>query len=155
MRRTEKLLAWAVALSLIGMTLGTALAQDKDKIVAERQELMKQQGRELIAIRNYFQGKGEQAQAISAADALKKSVPTVLKYFPPGTGIGDVSVKTRAKPEIWREHDKFEAAEKKVAEQIDTLDAAVKTGDKAKVEAVYNEIKFCDACHATFRAPER
>jgi cytochrome c556 len=152
-RVSTKLLGFCGALVAIGLSAGAALAQDKEKIVAERQELMKQQGRDMIAIRNFFQGKGEQAQATAAAESLKKSVPTVLNYFPQGTAAGEVTAKTRAKPEIWREHDQFEAAEKKVAAQIDTLDAAVKSGDKARVEAVYNEIKFCDACHVTYRAP--
>jgi cytochrome c556 len=64
-----------------------------------------------------------------------------------------VTAKTRAKPEVWKEHDKFVAADKQVAAQIVTLDEAVKSGDKGRIETVFNEIKFCDACHATFRAP--
>ena len=153
MKLSARLFGFAVALAVSGLAVGAALAQDKVKIVTERQDLMKQQGREMIAVRNYFQGKAEQPAAASAVEDLKKSVPTVLNYFPAGTAIGEVSAKTRAKPEIWREHDKFVAAEEKVAAQIGTLDAAVKSGDKARVEAVYNEIKFCDACHSTFRAP--
>ena len=31
----------------------------------------------------------------------------------------------------------------------------VKSGDKTRIETVFNEIKFCDACHATFRAPQQ
>lgn len=150
-----RLLAFAVVVAVSGLTAGTALSQDKEKIVAERQDLMKQQGREMVAVRNYFQGKGEQAEAVTALESLKKSVPTVDKHFPQGTGIGEVTAKTRAKPEIWREHDKWIAAEKKVAEQIDTLEVAVKSGDKARVETVFNEVKFCDACHSTFRAPQQ
>jgi len=69
-------------------------------------------------------------------------------------GIGDVTVKTRAKPEIWKEHDKFLAADKAIATQIATLDAAVKGGDKTKVAALFKEIGFCAGCHDTFRAKE-
>ncbi len=145
----------AVFLVLAALLAGAAMAQDKDKIVAERQELMKQHGREMVAVRNYIQGKGDQAAALTALESLKKTVPTVVNYFPAGTGIGQVPVKTRAKPEIWQEHDKFLAADKTVAGQIDALDAAVRSDDKPKVEALFAEIKFCDACHSTFRAPER
>ena len=150
-----KLLAAAVALFTIALSAGVALAQDKEKVINERQEAMKQQGREMVAVRNYFQGKGEQAAAITAIESLKKSLPKVPDWFPPGTGIGEVTVKTRAKPEIWQQHDKFLADDKTVIGQIDTLDAAVKSGDKAKIETVFNEIKFCNTCHETFRAPER
>src|SRR5205814_6678108 len=113
---------------------------------------MKKQGREMVAVRNYFQDKGDQATAIAALESLKKSVPTVHTLFPAGTGIGEVPEKTRAKPEIWREHDKFLADEKKVAEQVATLETAVKSGDKARVEAVFKEVGFCAGCHDTFRA---
>jgi cytochrome c556 len=141
----------AAALVLL-WSAGGLLAQDNTKIIAERQDAMKQQSRELVAVRNYFQGKGEQAAALSAIDALKKSVPKVPEWFPPGTGIGQVAVKTRAKPEIWQEHDKFLAADKIVAGQIDALEIAVKSGDKAKIEMAFNEIGACKACHDTFRA---
>src|SRR5205823_12997369 len=107
MNKHLRLLAFAVALTATGLTAGTAVPQDKDKIVTERQELMKQQGRQWVVVRNYLQGKADQAAALAAAEALRKSVPTVVKEFPPGTGIGEVAVKTRAKPEIWQEHDKF------------------------------------------------
>ena len=155
MRVSANQLGFGVALILAGFASGTAWSQsqDKEKIVAERQELMKQQGRELVAVRNFFQGKGEQAAATAGVEALKKSLPTVVNYFPPGTGPGEVTAKTRAKPEVWKEHDKFVAADKQVAAQIATLDEAVKSGDKQRIETVFNEIKFCDACHATFRAP--
>ncbi|HEX6441303.1 MAG TPA: cytochrome c [Stellaceae bacterium] len=147
--------AFVAALLAFGLWAGTLFAQDKDKVIAERQEAMKQQGREMVAVRNYFQGKAEQEAAITAIEALKKSVPKVPEWFPPGTGIGEVTVKTGAKPEIWQQHDKFLADDKTVIGQIDTLEAAVKSGDKAKVETVFNEIKFCNACHETFRARER
>jgi cytochrome c556 len=153
MNRSTPLFAFAVALGLSGLLAGTAQSQDKDKIVTERQEAMKQQGRELVAVRNYFQGKGEQAAAISAMEAVQKSVAKVPEWFPPGTGVGQVAVKTRAKPEIWQQHDKFLADQKTVLAQLATLEAAVKSGDKARIETVFNEIKFCDACHSTFRVP--
>jgi cytochrome c556 len=134
---------------------GVAPAQDRDRIVTERQEAMKQQGREMVAVRNYVQDKGDQAAAIAALDSLQKSVPKVADWFPPGTGIGEVPIKTRAKPEIWQQHDKFLAADKTVMAQIAALDAAVKSGDKPKIEAVFKEVGFCSACHDTFRAKEQ
>ena len=153
MKPSLKLVAGAAVLLAVGLSAGTALAQDKDKVVDERQELMKQQGRQWVAIRNYLQGKGEQAAALSAAEALSKSLPDVAKYFPPGTGVGEVPVKTRAKPEIWQEHDKFVAADKKVVEQVAAVETALKTGDKDKVEVAFKELDGCNACHKEFRAP--
>ncbi len=150
----QQLIATMVVLAIAGVGAGGASAQDKDRIVTERQEAMKQQGREMLAVRNYFQEKGDQAAAIAAVDSLQKSLPKVPDWFPAGTGIGEVPMKTRAKPEIWQEHDKFLAADKTVIGQIATLDAAVKSGDKPRVEAVFKEIGICSACHDTFRAKE-
>ena len=153
MKPLLNLVAGAAALLAIGLSAGTALAQDKEKVVDERQEFMKQQGRQWVAIRNYLQGKGEQAAALSAAEALRKSLPDVAKYFPPGTGVGEVPVKTRAKPEIWQEHEKFAAADKKVTEQVAAVETALKTGDKDKVEVAFKDLDGCNACHKEFRAP--
>jgi cytochrome c556 len=130
------------------------LAQDKEKAVKERQAAMKQQGRDLVVVRNYFQGKADQAAAVAAIDAAQKSVAAVPDLFPPGTGIGQISVKNRAKPEIWQQQDKFAADQKTVLGQLAQLEVAVKAGDKTKVEAVFKDIGFCKACHNDFRAKE-
>ena len=131
---------------------GPALAQDKEKIIAERQDLMKKQIRNWIAIRNYLAGNADQQTAIAAADALTKSVPTVPNYFPPGTAGPTPDGKWATKPEVWTEHDKFLAAVKTVSDQVAALDAAVKSGDKAKVEVAFKELDVCNACHKTFQA---
>jgi cytochrome c556 len=141
----------AAGVALLACT-GLASAQDKDKIVTDRQDYMKQQGRQLVVIRNYAQGKTDQQAALAAIDSLTKSVANVPTLFPAGTGIGEVSVKTHARPEIWSEHDKFLAAQKTVAGQIADLGAAVKGGDTAKAEALVKQIAFCESCHVTFRA---
>lgn len=141
-----------VVLALAGVGAGAASAQDKNKIIAERQELMTQQGREMVVVRNYFQDKADQAAAIAAMESLKKSVPTVVNYFPPGTEGPSPDGKWATKPEVWSEHDKFLAAVKKVGDQVAALDVAVKSGDKTRVEAQFKEIGFCSACHDTFRA---
>src|SRR5271166_5875575 len=150
----QRFIVTVVVLAIAGVGAGEASAQDKDRIVTERQEAMKQQGREMVVVRNYIQDKGVQAAAIAALDSLQKSVPKVPDWFPAGTGIGEVTVKTRANPEIWQEHDKFLAADKTVIGQIAALDAAVRSGDKSRIEAVYKEIGFCSACHDTFRAKQ-
>jgi cytochrome c556 len=152
MKPSTMVLAMGAALVAAVLAGSASFAQDKEKIIAERQDLMKQHGRALVVVRNFSEGKSDQQAAIAAVDSLIKTVPTVPTLFPPGTGIGDVSVKTRAKPEIWSEHDKFLAADKTVAVQIAMLDAAVKSGDKEKVAALYKGIGACAGCHNTFRA---
>ena len=44
-----------------------ALAADKDQVIKDRQALMKDQIRQWLVVRNYIQGKADQAQAASAS----------------------------------------------------------------------------------------
>jgi len=143
-------LAAALASSLIGIG-GGAVAQDKDKVIAERQNLMKDQGRQWLVVRNYLEGKADQAAALSAVESLSKSVPTVPNYFPPGTEGPSPDGKWAPKPEVWSERDKFLTADKKVGDQVAVLDAALRGGDRGKVEAAFKDLNICSGCHETFR----
>jgi cytochrome c556 len=144
-------LAAVMTCAVVGLG-GLALAQDKDKVIAERQNLMKDQAREYVVVKNYLEGKADQAAALSAVESLSKSIPTVPKYFPPGTEGPTPDGKWATKPEVWSEHDKFLAAVKKVGDQVTTLDVALRSGDKAKVEAAFKDLNVCSACHEGFRA---
>ncbi len=148
----QQLIAAMVVLAIGGVGAGVALAQDKDKIIADRQNLMKDQGRQWLVVRNYVEGKADQAAALSAVESLTKSIPTVPNYFPPGTEGPAPDGKWATKPEVWSEHDKFLAAVKKVGDQVAVLDVALRGGDKAKVEAAFKDLNICNACHETFRA---
>jgi cytochrome c556 len=152
MRSSLKLLALGAMLALAAADSTGALAADKEQVIKDRQALMKDQIREWIAVRNYVEGKADQAAALSAVESLAKSVPTVPNYFPPGTEGPAPDGKWGTKPEVWSEHDKFLAATKKVGEQVAALDAAIRSGDKPKVEAAFKDLNICSACHDTFRA---
>lgn len=152
MQGKSKLLVTGLCFAIGGMAPLAVVAQDKEKVIAERQEVMKRQVRDWVAIRNYLAGNADQQTAAAAADALVKSVPTVPNYFPPGTAGPTPDGKWATKPEVFTEHDKFLAAVKKVSEQVKALDAAVKSGDKARTEVAFKELDTCDACHDTFRA---
>ena len=128
------------------------LAADKDKVIADRQDFMKRQVREWVVVRNYVQGSADQQAATAAADNLVKLVPMIPDHFPPGTEGPTPDGKYGTKPEVWTQHDKFLAAQKKVTDQVATLDAAVKSGDKAKVEVAFKELDVCNGCHNDFRA---
>ena len=150
--KAARFLLIGTAVAIGAMTSIAAWAQDKEKVIAERQDLMKKQVREWIVVRNYVQGTADQQAAITAVDTLEKLLPTVPKYFPPGTAGPAPDGKWGTKPEVWTEHDKFLAADKKVEEQVAALGAALKTGDKAKVEVAFKDLDGCNACHNTFRA---
>jgi cytochrome c556 len=152
MRSLLRLAALGAVFTVLIAAAPSAPAADKEQVLRDRQALMKDQVRHWVAIRNYVQGKADQAAALSAAEALAKSVPTVPSHFPPGTEGPAPDGKWGTKPEVWTEHDKFLAATKKVEEQVRALEAAIKTGDKPKVEVAFKELDTCNACHNTFRA---
>ena len=152
MRSFLKLLSFGAVLAL-GVATSTGIpAADKEQVLKDRQALMRGQGRQWVIVRNYVEGKADQAAALAAAESLAKSVPKVPDYFPPGTEGPAPDGKYAAKPEIWSQHDKFLAAHKTVLDQVTALNAAIKGGDKAKVEAAFKELDFCNACHKQFRA---
>jgi len=152
MRTSLRLFALSLVLAIAAFSSPIALAVDKDQVLKDRQAAMKDQGRQLVVVRNYLEDKADQAAALAALESLAKSVPTVPNLFPPGTEGEAPEGKWAAKPEIWSEPDKFRAADKKVADQIAALAVEVKSGDKAKAQALFKEIGFCSGCHDTFRA---
>ena len=147
-----RMVVFGAALAVTAATSIVAVAQDKDKVIADRQDFMKRQIREWIVVRNYVQGTADQPAAAAAVDNLAKLVPDVPKHFPPGTAGPAPDGKWATKPEVWTQHDKFVAAEKKVTDQVAALAAAVKSGDKAKTEVAFKELDACAACHNDFRA---
>jgi cytochrome c556 len=147
-----RMLVFGAALAVAAATSIVALAQDKDKVIADRQDFMKRQIREWIVVRNYIQGNADQQAATAAVDNLAKLVPDVPKHFPPGTAGPTPDGKWATKPEVWTQPDKFVAAEKKVTDQVAALGAAVKGGDKAKTEVAFKELDACNGCHNDFRA---
>jgi len=152
MRLSLRLFALGAMLAIAAANSPISLAADKDQVLKDRQAAMKEQGRQMVVVRNYLEDKADQAAALAALDSLAKSVPTVPNLFPPGTEGEAPEGKWGAKPEIWSEHDKFLAATKKVGDQIAALNVAVKSGDKPKAQATFKDIGFCSGCHDTFRA---
>ncbi|HEV2334179.1 MAG TPA: cytochrome c [Stellaceae bacterium] len=152
MRSLLKLLAFAAVFAIGAASSMNALAAEKQQILQDRQDLMIDQGRQWLVIRNYLQDKADQAAASAAVGSLAKTVPTVPNYFPPGTEGPNPDGKYAPKPEVWSEGDKFLAADKKVVDQVAALDAAIRSGDKTKVEVAFKELAVCSACHDTFRA---
>src|SRR6516164_6353733 len=139
-------LPWVAALmiAVAGASVpAQALAADKAQVIKDRQAFMKDQARQWLVVRNYTQGKADQAAAEAAVASLTKSVPKVPDHFPPDTAGPAPGGKWGTKPEVWNEHDKFLAADKKVADQVAVLDAAVKSGDKTKVEAAFKDLNAC------------
>lgn len=90
---------------------------------------------------------------LAKAIAFAESIPTL---FPKGTGIGDPGVtKSRAVQDIWTKWDDFKKASDNLVAALKETDAAIGSGDKAKVAAGFDAVrKSCGGCHTPFRGPE-
>lgn len=65
----------------------------------------------------------------------------------------DKGHNTKAKPEIWKEQDKFKAAASKMQDETGKLLVAAKTGDLAQLKTAFGSTaQTCKACHDDFRS---
>ena len=145
------------ALGLVLFGAGASWAQEPPPIVKQREDLMKQQGKDLAAVKAFLDGKGDQAAAQAGADDLLKTLPQISGAFPQKTSSAEYPGKTRAKPAIWAEWDKFVAAQQNALSKAQALDAAVKTSDKAQIQTAFADMgnNGCNGCHDTFREPRK
>ncbi len=153
MRSSLKLFALGVVL-LIGAagSIG-ALAQDKDKVIKDRQALMKQQGADMGAVKAYLDDKGDLAKATAGATDLTVTMKKIPDVFPPGTAGPNPEGKYAPKPEVWSDAKGFLAARDDAATKADALVAAVKGADKAKIQEAFADMgkNGCGGCHGKFR----
>ena len=148
-----RLLGMVLAVGMAGVSAAASLAQDKETVLKSRQETMKEQGKDVGAVKAYLEGKGDLAQAKTGAANLTQTTKKIPELFPPGTGGPNPTGDYVAKPEIWTDWNKFLDAQKTAASKADALLVAVNSGDKAAIEAAFNDLgkNGCGACHTTFR----
>ena len=147
-----RLLGLVLVVGMAGLS-AASLAQDKETVLKSRQETMKEQGKDVGAVKAYLEGKGDLAQAKTGAANLTQTTKKIPELFPPGTGGPNPTGDYVAKPEIWTDWNKFLDAQKTAASKADALLVAVNSGDKAAIEAAFNDLgkNGCGACHTTFR----
>lgn len=146
------LLGTALAIGMAGVST-TSFAQDKEAVLKNRQETMKEQGKDIGAVKAYLDGKGDLAQAKTGAANLTQTTKKIPDLFPPGTGGPNPAGDYVAKPAIWTDWNKFLDAQKAAATKADALLVAINSGDKAAIEAAFNDLgkNGCGGCHTAFR----
>jgi cytochrome c556 len=166
MRLTTRLIAAGVGLFVVTLATVPASAQDPAAIVAKRVDTMKAQQKSVDAIKAYTEDKGDLAAAQAAGAQLVQSLPTVPSLFPQNTGIAELPDKSRAKPEIWTQWDKFNDALKVSISRAEALNTALRGGDKAAITAALDNMARdwggrtpnpggCGVCHGPFRQPQQ
>lgn len=143
----------AAAAIVVAGTAGFAVAQDKETVLKQREATMKEQGKDLGAVKAYLDGKGDLTQAKAGAADLTQTTKKIPQIFPAGTGGPSPDGDYVAKAEIWTDWNKFLDAQKTAAAKADALLVAVNSGDKNAIEAAFADLgkNGCGGCHTTFR----
>ena len=144
--------AVALILALVGIS-STALTQDKETVIKNREALMKGQSKDLGSVKAYIDGKGDQVQAETGAANLTQSIKKIPDAFPPGSDATSTDGKFATKPVIWSDWNKFLETQKIAAGKAEVLLVAIKSGDKATIQTAFGDLgkNGCGACHETFR----
>jgi cytochrome c556 len=143
----------AVVAAAVGFTAVSGVAQDKEAQIKQRRDTMTQQGDDLKAIRAYAKDESDQATALAKIQDLLAIAPKIPDLFPAGTGMAEFPGKTGAKPDIWKEWDKFKAEVVVLQSEEQKLADAIKSGDKQKVleQLASTGKNGCGACHTPYR----
>jgi len=130
---------------------GLALAQDDKAVIAYRQMVMRVIGANMGSMGEILKNKLPHGENIPAHAASMNAVAKIaLSAFKQQVTAGD----TDAKPEIWQNWSKYEAAMEKLIEES----AAMAALDGKDMRAIGGQMKklggACKGCHEDFRKPK-
>ncbi len=145
-----------VAAGLAVAVLGAGIATEPAYADAlkDRKASMKSQSKALKVIKGYTKGQGDLKSAVAAAKKIASLAETIPALFPQGSGMG-YGTKTRAKPAIWKDWDKFKKASVSLAMNANNFANWSAMGDAATLKSAAGAIgKSCGGCHKSFRGPK-
>lgn len=97
------------------------------------------------------------AIAAAAAGTVAAMAADLAALFPEGSGPGGEGIeKTRAKAEIWTDHEGFEAKAKAFEDAAALLTTAAAANDVGQIKTAMGEVgAACKACHEAYRGPKQ
>lgn len=151
--------AWTAVFVIGGLAVGllAGCASGDKKMagsgdpIADRQQLMKKQGKAMQDITNKLKA-GSLEGVAADADTLTATSQQIPALFPAGS----TSPKSRAKPEIWQKKSEFDGYAKSLNDQSKKVAGLARANDLAGTQAAVTEMgrTTCGACHNAFRGPE-
>lgn len=145
MRKAYCLFVLLAGTFLVAGTSSVSAAQF-DKVIEERQQLMKTIGGTSKAMRSA----ADAAAVAASADKLAELFARInADTFPKGSSDG-----SRSKPEIWEQWDKFADAAKSAAELAKSLAAKARAGEDTAALVKGFGRNACGSCHRPFRKPK-
>jgi len=147
-----KLALAALLLPAAVLAGAAAAASGPSPIYKLRHDNFEAMGRAMKGTFDQFKKSSPSIPAIQAnANALAAAAIKVKGHFPKGTG-PQAGVKTEALPAIWERPADFAAAADRLVSATKGLQAAVATGDLAKIQPAAGAVGgSCKNCHDTFR----
>ncbi len=148
-----KRLALSAATALLALTTALPAAaqfQRPDDAVKYRKGAFFVMGQHMGRIGAMAQGRApfDAAAATANAEIVQTLSKLPFTAFVDGTDKGD----TRALPKIWSERAQFDAAAKKMQDEVANLVVAAKANDLEKLKAAFGAVgQSCKACHDNFR----
>lgn len=142
---------WKLLLVVVCLTLplSGAYAQSDESYVQYRQKVMMSIGANIGAIADTLKNQLPYQKNI-ATHAQQMQIASTLIESAFQQEITDG--KTDAKPDIWKDWDKFTAAAKKMGEESGKLADIAQSGDMAAIGAQVKALgKACGDCHKPFR----
>ena len=141
----------AILICLV-FTSATVQAQDNEAFVQYRQKVMMSNGANMGAIGDILKNKLPYQSNITVhAQEIQRMSTLIPDAFKKDIAAG----KTDAKPEIWKEWDKFTAAAN--AMEVEAAELA-KVAQSGNMEAISAQVKklgdACGACHKPYRKPK-
>jgi cytochrome c556 len=142
----------AAALGLATALPAAAQFRNAEAAIKYRQSVMQVQSFHLGRIFAMANGRAPFDAKVVASDAALLDVIDKLPFVAFGEGT-DKGAVHRARPQIWAEKAKFDAAALKMQEEVAKLNAAAKTGDQAQIKAAVGAAaQSCDDCHDAYRS---
>lgn len=141
----------AAVIGLATALPAAAQFRNAEAAIKYRQSVMQVQGFHLGRIFAMANGRMPFDAKVAAQDAMILETIDKLPFvaFIDGSDKGD----TKAKPEIWKERAKFDAAALKMQEDVAKLNAAAQTGSLDAIKVAVGAVgQSCKACHDDFQA---
>lgn len=144
--------SWAIAaLALVAAVPASAQFQKPEDAVKYRQSAFTVMGNHFGRIGAMANGRVPFDAAAAQANADIVVAMSKLPYTAFGDGTDKVG-NTRALPEVWGKRADFDAAAKKMQDEVGKVQTAAKSGNLDQLKAAFGEAgKSCKACHDNFR----
>lgn len=145
-------LLFAAVIGLASALPAAAQFKNAEAAIKYRQSVMQVQSYHLGRIFAMANGRAPFDAKVAESDAALLDVIDKLPFVAFGEGT-DKGAVNRAKPEIWAEKSKFDAAAQKMQDAVAKLHAAAKTGDQSQIKAAVGAAaQSCNDCHDTYRS---